>query len=121
MGAQQARSLRDNVEPADQRLARLADVLALVERLSDDCGAPLVIGRDMAAAYAAAGPIARRRFDARLAETAAFAAAGIEILLRQRQGAGDHRAAARRLAREMRTAIAELMRLIRRRTDEAAG
>lgn len=115
MGAGTARSLRDSTEPADTRLARLAAVLALVERLADDPRPAPSALPDAATAYAAAGPIARRRFDALAAETAAFAAAGIEILLRQSETGGNGQpAAARRLAREMRAAIDALTRLLQR-------
>ena len=115
MGAGIARSPLDSIEPADTRLARLAEILALVERLAGDGGAMVATPADTAAAYAAAGPIARRRFDALAAETAAFAAAGIEILLRQSETGGNGQpAAARCLAREMRAAIAELTRLLQR-------
>lgn len=113
-------SSREGVEPADARLARLAEVLALVERLSGEAGAPIMIGPHLDSAYASAGPIARRRFDALAAETAAIAATGIEILLRRNDDAGgDRRPAARRLAVEMRAAIDEMMRLLRR--SENAG
>ena len=115
MGAGIARSPLDSAEPADTRLARLIEVLALVERLAGDGGALLATPPDPVAAYAAAGPIARRRFDALAAETAAFAAAGIEILLRQPATGGNGQpAAARCLAREMRAAIGELARLLQR-------
>lgn len=125
--------MRDAMEPADVRLARLVEVLVLVERLSGEPGPPIPVGPYLEDAHAAAGAIARRRFDALAAETAAVAATGIEILLREydgnvrdgsgerreegRQGAGarDRRPAARRLAIEMRIAIDELMRLIARR------
>jgi hypothetical protein len=108
--------LRENTEPADTRLARLAEVLTLVERLAGNPGAAIATWPDAATAYAAAGPIARRRFDALAAETAAFAAAGIEILLRRSEtgGHGHQQAAARRLAQEMRAAIDELARLLHR-------
>lgn len=120
MGAGTARSLRENTEPADTRLARLAEVLTLVERLAGDPGPAIATSPDAATAYAAAGPIARRRFDALAAETAAFAAAGIEILLRQTETGGHgQQAAARRLAQEMRAAIAELARLLHRQPQVA--
>lgn len=114
MRADIARSLRDEPEPADARLARLAEVLVLIERLSGEPGAPIVIGPHLADAYAAAGPIARRRFDALAAETAAIAATGIEILLRQPEDKRAGHPAARRLAMEMRGAIDSLMGLILR-------
>ncbi len=60
--------------------------------------------------------ITRRRFDALAAETAAFSAAGIEVLLRQRSArGGDCRAAAAQLAAEMRAAIAAMLQVIARR------
>lgn len=120
MGAGTALSLHDSAEPADTRLARLAEVLALVERLAGDAGAAIPMPPDTAAIYAAAGPIARRRFDALAAETAAFAAAGIEILLRQADtGGSGQQAAARCLAREMRAAIDDLARLLQRQPQVA--
>lgn len=100
----------------DKRLAQLAGALALVARLAGDDGAPLPAPADVTTAYAAAGPIARRRFDALAAETAAFAAAGIEVLLRQRAArGGDCRAAAAHLASEMRTAMTIMTQVIERR------
>ncbi|ARS28006.1 hypothetical protein [Sphingomonas sp. KC8] len=100
----------------DERFARLAGALALVARLSGDAQAAPPVPADAAADYAMAGPIARRRFDALATETAAFAAAGIEILLRQRSTrGGDCRAAAAQLAAEMRTAMTAMMQVIERR------
>ena len=89
--------------------------LALVARLSGDAQAAPPVPANAAADYAMAGPIARRRFDALATETAAFAAAGIEILLRQRSTrGGDCRVAAAQLATEMRTAMTAMMQVIER-------
>ncbi|XHS02504.1 hypothetical protein ACFB49_41230 [Sphingomonas sp. DBB INV C78] len=67
-----------------------------------------------AAAYPSLGAISRRRFDAIASETAAFAAAGIEVLMRQRAARGECRVAASRLAGEMRAALGEMEALARR-------
>ena len=100
----------------DERLAQLSGALALVARLAGDDAPSVPLPADVATAYSAARPIARRRFDALAAETAAFSAAGIEVLLRQRAGgSGDCRAAAARLASEMRTAISAMLQAIDRR------
>lgn len=67
-----------------------------------------------AVAHPGLGSISRRRFDAIAAETAAFAAAGIEVLMRQRAARGECRVAASRLAGEMRAALGEMEALARR-------
>jgi len=100
---------------APRQLAQLREVLVLVERIA---GRPQQSGnRDSAldeaarigAAYGEALPILQRRFDALVAETAAWAAAGVEALSR----AGAPAPAARRLADELEDALADLTRLLR--------
>lgn len=109
---QSAQRSAASTDDAAQRLGRLVGALGLVEQLAGESGELPADPIAIAAGYQQAGPIARRRFDALIAETAAFAAAGIEILLRQRQGRGECRVAAARLANEMRTAIAEMIALV---------
>jgi hypothetical protein len=93
-----------NSEPNDagQRIARLCHVLKLVEKIADRPPAPhgaLDNHARITSAYALASPIVQRRFDALIAETAAWVATGVEALL----VAGDApaRAAAGQLAREL--------------------
>jgi len=96
-----------------RQLAQLREVLSHVERLAgrppgtDD-------GLDEAARISAghdrAPPIVQRRFDALAAESAVWAAAGVEALL----AAGDPppRAAAARLADAIRAALADMRAMV---------
>lgn len=93
--------------------AQLRDVLGLVEEIAGraapaaDDGA-LDRAARIGAAYAAAPPIAQRRFDALAGETAAWAAAGVEALLVLQDRQRPARAAAERLAEELARALARL-------------
>jgi hypothetical protein len=90
-------------------------VLALVEELagrSPSAHGSLDEDARLSAAYDHALPIDRRRFDGRSAETAAFAAAGVEALLVLRSRGRPARAAAARLADELGAALKELSRIL---------
>lgn len=66
-----------------------------------------------AAAYDAAMPILQRRFDALAAETAAWAAAGVSVLLAAGRHGPPPKAAAATLAEELERALAGLAGLLR--------
>lgn len=106
-----------SASPADDpgnRIAQLREVLALVERLAGRGEPAGDEGLDEAARISAghdrAPPIIRRRFDALAAESAVWAASGVEALL----AAGEQppRAAAARLADAIRATLAELRGLV---------
>jgi hypothetical protein len=100
---------------AAAQLAQLCQVQALVERIAGRSAAQptheaaLDEAARIGAAYGDCLPIARRRFDALAAETAAWAAAGVEALTR----AGGTPAAAARLADELALAIEDMLKLLR--------
>lgn len=106
---------------ADQRpdaaaqLAQLREVQALVEHIagralaSHSPDAALDEAARAGSAYGDALPVTRRRFDALVAETVAWAAAGVEALTR----AGGTPAAAGRLADELGHAINDLLKLLK--------
>lgn len=108
---------------AARALLRLRDVLALVERMAG-VDAPsarrdpideraLDEGAALALAYAHAPSVARRRFDALAGEAAGFAAAGLRALIEHKQRSGRECApAARQLARDMRSSIEAMTRMI---------
>ena len=97
-----------------RQLAQLREVLRLVERLAGRTGATeawLDEAARVSAGYDHALPIVQRRFDALAAETAGWAAAGVEALL----AAGQHAppaAAAARLADRLDRAIRDLTALL---------
>lgn len=101
---------------AGHQVAQLRNVLLLVEQIAGGTGAS---GRGDAAldgsarlssAYDQALAVRQRRFDALAAETAAWAAEGVEALLAAPR---PPRAAAARLAAELERALADLGRLVR--------
>ncbi len=102
---------------AGRQVAQLRHVLRLVEEIagsrSDEAGgdAALDEGARVSSAYDRSLPIVQRRFDALAAEIASWSAAAVEALLQ----AGERRspAAARRLAQELRSGVADLIRLLR--------
>ena len=100
---------------AGRQLAQLGEVLALVERIAGrGAGAGIAdAALDRAArvgtAYGDAMPILQRRFDAMVAETVAWAAAGVEALT----VAGGSPAAAARLADDLSQALEDLLKLLR--------
>jgi hypothetical protein len=112
----QSPALQAEQQPgAAAQLAQLRQVQALVDQIAGRSAAALTreAALDEAArvgsAYGDALPIARRRFDALVAETVAWAAAGVEALTR----AGAHPAPAARLAEELAHAIDDLLKLLK--------
>jgi len=100
-----------------RQVAQLREALFLVERIAgrpESC--PPDQRLDEAAriseAYARALPIAQRRFEALVAETALWAAAGVEALLAAGEAAPP-RAAADRLAAALQRTLGELSALLR--------
>jgi lysophospholipase L1-like esterase len=102
---------------AGGQVAQLRQVLALVEeiagRLPSQAGDGLDEAARVSAAYANAWPIVQRRFDARAAETARWAAAGVETLLALSDGGHPAAAAAAVLAEAMRDALKRLAAIVR--------
>jgi hypothetical protein len=107
----------DGASPADagRQVAQLRQVLLLVEQIAGrgEPPASAEAGLDEAArivaAYGDSWPIVQRRFDALVAETVAWAAAGVEALTI----GGGSPAAAARLADELALAIRDLLKLLR--------
>ncbi|HEX8216550.1 MAG TPA: hypothetical protein VF577_03705 [Allosphingosinicella sp.] len=103
------------IADSPRQLAQLGQVLLLIERIagrSGETGGPdaaLDEAARIGAAYGDALPIVQRRFDALVAETAGWTAAGVEALTR----AGGSVAAAARLADELRDAIADITGLLK--------
>ena len=102
---------------AGRRIEQLRHILGLVEQIAAR-GAPSQVERAIdgdariSSAYEEASPIVRRRFDALTMETAAWAAAGIQVLLVAKADAPSPRAAAAGLADELDTALKKLSRLL---------
>lgn len=99
-----------------RQVAALREILALVRSLSGEeharsTDALLDEAARISGAYEQASPIGRRRFDASAAETAAWAAAGVEALLAR----GDSPSAgpARRLADMLEDSVERLVALLR--------
>jgi len=100
-----------------RQVAQLREALRLVERIA---GRPesassedrLDEGARISEAYARALPVAQRRFEALVAETALWAAAGVEALLAAGEG-GPPRAAAARLAATLERTLSEISILLR--------
>jgi hypothetical protein len=98
-----------------RQIAQLREALRLVERLAGEERAhdrALDEAARISSAYDVALPVVQRRFEALASETALWAAAGVEALL----SAGNSepsRAAARRLARQLDTALGDLAALLR--------
>ena len=100
-----------------RQVAQLREALRLVERIAGRPPAPAHDGAlDEAArisgAYDCALPVVQRRFEALAAETAIWAAAGVEALLAA-DPSGPPRAAAERLARQLDAALKALAALLR--------
>jgi hypothetical protein len=114
---QQSHPVRHGTTDAGAHLARLGEVLALIEEIA---GAAPTPGHDRAldeaarvsAAYEAALPIVQRRFDMLATETGAWAAAGVEALVLLRERQRPSRAAAERLAEELRKALFRLREIV---------
>ena len=99
-----------------RQVAQLREALRLVERIAGRPESSSPEGRlDEAArisdAYERALPVAQRRFEALVAETAIWAAAGVEALLASGP-VPPSRAAAIRLAAQLETALDELGALL---------
>lgn len=88
------------------QLARLSNALSAVERMAGQTAGDANFG-PVEAAYAAASPIARHRYDRALQHAAAWAASGVEALIAVAQGGRPVEAAAARLADELRQAIGD--------------
>lgn len=109
-------SVPSGADPGRQ-VAQLREALRLVERIA---GRPESSSREarldeaarISEAYARAVPVAQRRFEALVAETALWAAAGVEALLAARSGATP-RAAAARLAAALERTLNEMAALLR--------
>ena len=102
--------------PAAAGRAQLCAALAMVERAAGERGRSEE-SRDetqaRATAYAAAAPIAQRRFDAVLTEASRVADAGIAALGRYSEALGrDCAPAAEQLATELRASLHTLDRLV---------
>ena len=98
---------------AGEQLAQLRQVLTLVEELAGRATRPpddeaLDSAARVSAAYARALPIDQKRFDSLAGETARWAKAGVEALLKLDDAGMPVRAAAERLADELETGLAAL-------------
>jgi len=107
-------SVADGAE-AGRQVAQLRHVLALIEEIAGRPGTADDAFDEMeriSSAYLASPPIVQRRFDAFAAETADWAAAGVELLIAAGNPAQRSSAAARRLADELARAIGKLGRMV---------
>ena len=100
---------------AGAQLARLREVLTLVDELAGRPTSPpkddaLDAAARASAAYARALPIDQKRFDSLASETARWAQAGVEALLKLDDAGMPVRAAAERLAEELEKGLATLAR-----------
>jgi hypothetical protein len=98
---------------AGGQVAQLREVLALVEEIAGARAeargdAALEEAARVSAAYAAAPPVAQRRFDERAAAAARWAAAGVETLLRLQERGRSAGPAAAALADALHRALKEL-------------
>lgn len=103
-----------------RQVAQLREALRLVERLAGAPASPshedaLDEAARFSVAYEAALPLVQRRFEALAAETAVWAAAGVEALLAA-NSSEPPRAAAARLARQLDAALSHLAALLLRAT-----
>jgi hypothetical protein len=101
-----------------RQIAQLREALRLVERIAGGPASPspehaLDEAARLGIAYEAALPVVQRRFEALAAETAIWAAAGVEALLAA-ESSGPPRAAAFRLARQLDAALSQLAALLHR-------
>jgi hypothetical protein len=114
---QHSHPVRHGTADAGAQIARLSEVLALVEEIA---GKAPTSGQDQAldtaarvsAAYESALPIVQRRFDMLASETGAWAAAGVEALVILRERRRPSEAAAARLAEELRKALSRLREIV---------
>ena len=110
---QQAPRYVPGTSDAGAQVARLRQVLALVEELAGKAvRSPAESAMDEAArisaAYSEAAPIDQKRFDLFAGETARWAAAGLEALLKLEDAGLPVKIAAERVAEELRGALAQL-------------
>ncbi|TFI56915.1 hypothetical protein E2493_17770 [Sphingomonas parva] len=102
---------------AGAEIAQLRQVLVLVEEIAGRTPARLDDGAldeaaRVSAAYGVALPIVQKRFDALAAETATWAAAGVEALMKISADGRPTGPAAGRLADELRKALARLRDIV---------
>ena len=102
---------------AGGQIAQLVEVLALVEEIAGASGAArgdatLESAARVSGAYAAAFPVCQRRFDAKAAETARWAASGVETLLRLQDSGRPGAPAAAALSKALRAALRDLARMV---------
>lgn len=101
---------------AGGQVAQLQQVLVLVGQIagrSDPSGdGGLEEGARISAAYGHASPIVRHRFDLLIAETAIWAATGVEALLSADSPDNRPRAAAARLADELSVALKKIAHIL---------
>lgn len=96
--------------PAEQ-VSQLRHLLSLVEEIAGLQSAPRS-SADLGEAYANALPLDQRRFHRLADETAAWAAAGVAALIAAEERGGAARAAAGKLAIELRAALDRLEALL---------
>jgi hypothetical protein len=104
---------------AGRQVAQLRSVLMLVEQMAGRAArtpgedALLDESARLSSAFDHALPVVQRRFEALAAETAAWAASGVEALLAHQDAAAPPRTAAAALAVELDGALLDLSRLLR--------
>jgi hypothetical protein len=121
MGGAMKHEQRSTVAPgladAGGEVAQLRQVLRLVEEIAGTSSAPADAALDQAArigaAYERALPIDQRRFDLHAADTARWAAAGLQALLQIGEQGRPCRPAARAVAERLARALSELERILR--------
>ena len=107
------------VNDAGRQVAQLRHVLTLVEQiagrpaLGQGSDAALDESARISGAYDNAVPVVQRRFDALVAETALWAAAGVEALLAANSADRQSKAAAAALADELGRALRDIARVLR--------
>ena len=114
---QQSQPVRHGNSDPGAQIARLAEVLGLVEELAGRSASPradaaLDEAARVSAADDAAFPVVQRRFDMLASETSAWAAACVEALLVLRERERPTEAAAARLAEELQKALARLRQIV---------
>jgi hypothetical protein len=118
MTHQSAHAYMPGLADAGGQVAQLRQVLALVEEIAGRQPAPahgdgLDEAARVSAAYAHAWPVVQRRFDRFAGETAHWAAAGVETLLKLSDGGRPAQAAAATLAEALRKALRTLGAIVR--------
>jgi hypothetical protein len=118
MKHEQPSSAAPGLADAGGQVAQLRQVLRLVEELAGRGAAPadgaaLDQGARISDSYARALPIDQRRFDLHAADTARWAAAGVDALFRLEEQARPCRAAASTLAERLARGLRELEAMVR--------